>query len=246
MLIFLVVSNGKSVPLIKTLHSIQLFVTKTGISKETFRVYLQALNLETSILDVFFELNVLCVVYKDRGIYDGMNRLIDRVTSVDGHCLFLNAGDVLNQDCFMQLNETASNLIFSDNTVFYSDYYVDEKRYKSRLWPYLLKMPNHQSMIIPIKFFTSPGFRFDLSFSIASDLYLKLALWSNGLQYKKIDVPICRCEAPGVSGNMNSKLLFARSHEMARIGQKIFGNYFFVIYFFIYFFWYLFKLGRNK
>lgn len=246
MLNVLVVSNGETEPLENTLRSLQCFVRETGVSKEAFKVYLQALCLESSALDDFFELNLSSVVDKDNGVYDGMNRLIDRVINLDSHCLFLNAGDMLNRESFMQLYKVLQKLHLSDDTVFYSDYYIDEKRFKSRVWPYLLKMPNHQAMIIPTKFFMASGFRFDLSFPIASDLHLKLVLWSNGLQYSKIDVPICRCESPGISGNINSKILLSRSHEMARIGKKIFGSKFFYIYFFIYLFWYLIKLRRDK
>lgn len=208
------VSDGDLVPLQKTITSILL---NCEGKKVEFSVLVQpaknCFEIENALAGEYVTINRR----PDTGIYNGMNLLIDRglADSLGGYWCFLNSGD--------ELIALPNIRAFSKDAVIYSDVFLGFKKIvRSRILPYFLKMPHHQSMFIPESFFHRNNYRYPEHFPIAADLHLKIKLWSGGYKYVKNPAPVARAEEGGVSTKFSFDLVSVRSREMGDIAREFF------------------------
>ena len=88
-------------------------------------------------------------------------------------------------------------------------------------FPLLLRMPNHQAMILPTNFLRSHPF--DVNYPIAADLDNKLSAYKE-LRRVFLEYKIALCAPGGTSQTINGcKSLFSRSFEIGKIAFKHFG-----------------------
>ena len=235
---FLVVSDGNLKSVKKTVNSIFKGLDNTNTP---FNIIIQPARNSQEILDFFSQQNVFVNFEKDYGIYDGMNKLIatiDRL-KLKGLVCFLNSGDQL-----LSLEEINFSNI---HEVLYSDVRLEKGGYiRSHLLPYLLKMPHHQSMFIPVTFFLKTGYKYPTHLNIAGDLHLKMSLWSEGIKFLKIHNPISLVEDGGISTRFQKKNIKLRAEEMMFVAKDFFGNGYGYVMFIVYFAWYSFRMFRER
>ena len=142
---------------------------------------------------------------KDKGIYDGMNKGIEKANGE--FCLFLNSGDFLADNDVIQ---RFSKMNFSTNEIVYTDaLFFDSKKewrvsYPSKItldFFYQTKSLSHQNMLFPSSFIKNN--HYDLKWKIGADvaLYFK-AFVNNNFQFKYIKDVISKFEAEeGLSSN---------------------------------------------
>lgn len=224
------VSDGELVPLQKTITSILL---NCEAKKVEFSVLVQPAKNLFEIERALAGESVTISRLPDTGIYNGMNLLIDRglASSLGGYWCFLNSGDEL-----ITLPDIRA---FSKDVVIYSDVFFGFKKIvRSRILPYFLKMPHHQSMFIPSDFFHKNSYRYPEYFPIAADLHLKIKLWSTGYKYVKNPAPVARADDSGVSAKFSFDLVRVRSREMGDIAREFFSPAHSVCLHALYFVWY--------
>lgn len=227
---FLVVSDGELVPLRRTVHSI---LSVCEANNASVSVLIQPAKNFMAIQNALPHKAVTISQSPDTGIYNGMNLLIDRALDegLKGRWCFLNSGDEL-----VSLPEVGA---FSLDSVIYSDVFLGCKEIlKSRVFPYFLKMPHHQSMFIPGEFFNKHRYRYPEHFPIAADLHFKMMLWLVGYKYVKNPVPVSRAEDGGVSTRFSLHLISERSREMGGIAREYFGPSYAIFLRALYFLWY--------
>ena len=148
-----------------------------------------------AILEANRDLIDVLVSEKDTGIYNAMNKGIDRSTGE--WLLFLGADDVLESgasDLFFQLKN------YSGYACVYGDVgYDDGKVMRTRVdWMTLLtNRLHHQGTAYAKALFTN--FRYDESLRFLSDYELNLKIYKQRMRSKKFDVLMATCGAEGVT-----------------------------------------------
>lgn len=220
-----------------------LSATLQSIYKSDFRgLDVEVIVQTTASLDTLAELDhsvdskveVKTESRKDNGIYHGMNLALSRISSKQGYVWFLNSGDLAK----------AFDLIVAEDatSVFYSDVYCEKKIIKSRIIPWLLKMPNHQGMLIPKSVFHDLGYRFPSTLNVSGDLDLKMYLRRNNLSYVKMKKPISEVDRSGISGSMNMRVFVSRLREMQLIALSYLGFSMLLVNSIVYVLWFGFRL----
>ena len=182
------------------------------------------------------------IIEKDCGVYDAMSKGVNHCNS--DFLSFINSGDLIIHDGYIKLlnNIVDRNLCYYGETSWENDYnpVINFLKY----FPYLLRMPGHQSIIFPIDFMRKN--KFDRNFPISADIDHKLIAHKMGL-FKKFDFPVVINSAGGLSQQINSiNNLFARSKEKYRIAYKHYGFFSAILNFLIFFIWHGRKLFLNK
>lgn len=146
-----------------------------------------------------------CVVWSsgpDNGIYDAMNKGIDRAR---GKWLyFLGAGDTLFDGIFFRivphLNDTLAVLIgnirHADGTLFPGTFT------KQIL---ISNTVHHQGAFYNRHVFDR--FRYNTALRALSDYELNLILYLNQKRYKVVDIDVCTCELDGISSPLMRSLI---------------------------------------
>jgi len=129
---------------------------------------------------------------KDNGIYDAMNKGID--LAAGKWINFMNAGDRFYNKKVLDKIVTK---LFSDIVCAYGNArWKNGKKAFPFCLPYILRMPNHQTMFTKSDWLKKN--KFDLTYSICADLDSKMKIDSiNG--FYKIDELVCICEDGGIS-----------------------------------------------
>ena len=216
-----------------------LSATLQSIYKSDFRsLDIEVIVQTTAPLDALAELNhsidskvkVKIESRKDNGIYHGMNLAISRISRKQGYVWFLNSGDLAKAFDLSVIEDTTS--------VFYSDVYCQNKIIKSRIMPWLLKMPNHQGMLIPKSVFHDLGYRFPCRLNVSGDLDLKMYIRKNNLNYVKMKKPIAEVDKSGISGSMNLSVFNDRLREMQIIALSYLGFFMLLVNSVVYALWF--------
>jgi glycosyltransferase involved in cell wall biosynthesis len=152
----------------------------------------------------------------DKGIYDAMNKGLDRACGK--WIFFLGADDVLMPNCIKSL---ATYLDSDIDLIFGKVIFTNNRIVKSFLnnRTILQNTLHHQSALYNKKLFVN--FRYDTSFSILSDYELNLILFTNKCNYKEVDLLISRCSENGASSNVEISIF-----ETNRIRKKYINNEF--------------------
>jgi glycosyltransferase involved in cell wall biosynthesis len=131
----------------------------------------------------------------DDGIYDAMERLIDRAQG--RHIYFLGADDRLEAGF-----ATAAGQLSDSNAVYYGDVALtsDGSRYDGPFDSAKLCLRNicHQAVFAPTALLRSE--RFDRRYRLLADHELNLRLWGKGIPFHWVDAVVARFNDGGASG----------------------------------------------
>lgn len=177
----------------------------------------------------------------DKGIYDAMQKGIELATK-ELIC-FMNAGDSVKQEGMIRLIQSAKS---PNEAICGIPTWTGKKKGFPFLQysPRLLRMPNHQCILIPRKIAQQYGF--DSRFRIGADLDQKLTLHRHSTLIRtKIETTLC--ESGGVSQQIkNWRNLFSRAHEQGSIANKHYGPIFYIINYLFFFTWHSRKLLKKR
>jgi putative colanic acid biosynthesis glycosyltransferase WcaE len=140
---------------------------------------------------------------KDDGIYDAMNKGIDKAT---GEWLyFLGADDKLSSiDVISTIQQALESSKIDPMLIFGNVIYNNKQLIKSSIGPklFLHNTLHHQSCFYNIRLFRS--FRYSTFTKIISDYELNLISYLNKYNYLKINQIIAICNADGMSTNSSN------------------------------------------
>jgi len=172
------------------------------------------------------------IIEKDKGIYDAMNKGLDKCTG--DFCLFLNSGDYFFSE------KTLKNIvekIDDKNKVYFSTAKIMSKQAEWLVPPenkninqWLKKhTPNHQTVLFPKSFYGKN--RYDLFYSIVGDVdYIQRA--KQELKFIFINEITVIFELGGVSNNTsNFKRIKKQIKESLVVHLKFYPNKLFYIFY---------------
>lgn len=153
------------------------------------------------------------IIEKDEGLYDGMNKGLANASGM--FVVFMNSGDRVIPDGFIELVS-----MITDEQLAYAGQAMQEMTgEKSRIFPLLLWLPNHQAIIFPANELKERGFLWH-QYPISADLDHKALFWfSNRMRY--FEITVAQCEPAGVSSNYNSfRDVYSRALHHLLIGSR--------------------------
>lgn len=136
------------------------------------------------------------LIENDDGVYDAMNKGIDKVSNGD-YFLFLNSGDVFaSSDVLLNLN---NDLESSDEVdIIYGDKIDENGILKKAYFPESMKYgiinACHQCIL-----YKKNSIKYDLKYKLFSDLDFTLNYYKNGAKFKYCNRPISVYEGGGLS-----------------------------------------------
>lgn len=150
-----------------------------------------------------------CLYYvseKDKGIYNAMNKGIERVSS--DYCIFMNSGD-----CFYDNYSIEKSMEFLNGKwdivsgVAISDRYIMNPPTSEQLsLSFFLKSSlNHQATYISTELLRRLRYNENLRIVSDTEFFFK-ALIINNSSYLNIPVKVAFCDAAGASGNLSASL----------------------------------------
>lgn len=172
------------------------------------------------VIDKFRDSLDVVISESDNGIYDAMNK---GVSCCRGDFVnFMNAGDCIVPDGMKKLIEN----IHANNHVYYGDFVWEGRRPIefpfSNFHPWFLKMPNHQTIVMPRSFLLDNPFRDELP--INADLENKISAYASGLSYIYVPEIVAACEAGGVSQTYEKfDHVFLRGMYAYKVAKRHFG-----------------------
>jgi putative colanic acid biosynthesis glycosyltransferase WcaE len=187
-------------------------------------------NTMTIISEYKAKINVL-ISEKDTGIYDAMNKGIERA---NGEWIyFLNAGDVFhNRMVLSKLFETniKADLIYGKHEADYGYFKrIHTPSNLSSLWKGMIF--SHQGMIVRTQLLKTTAF--NLSYSLSADYNFIYSLYKNGAAFLEVDVIFATLEAEGTSETNITKthrqrwrISKAYTHGFKRLNLNLYYSFF--------------------
>lgn len=157
----------------------------------------------------------------DKGIYDAMNKGIDKSTG--DYLLFLGADDILIVDLSAVMSYLCNSTIIYGNILKASNNELFSSHFDR--FSLIRKNVPHQAIFYPKKVFQQ--FSYNLKYKIYADWYLNIQCVSINMRRKYIDIPITLYNDFGISGN-NKDLVFL--NEFDNIIFANFGRVFAFLY----------------
>jgi hypothetical protein len=223
-IIFITVHLNNSQSFIKTAESLRLlpveynwnWLIKDGLST------CSEIDLLRELIQTFPSEKVTLVERPDNGIYDAMNQALSLLTSDDCYCLFLNAGDYLIPQFYVEIKNIIDN--YHQFDIIYYDHIhgigsnAKLKKSPERLdFGFLLgKTINHQSLFIRLKWLKK--YPFDSNYSVVADwIQLFSILKNENVKIKYVNVPMINYEGGGYSEKndhlrLEERRKFLKSH----------------------------------
>lgn len=166
---------------------------------------------------------VVSVSELDNGIYDAMNKGIDKVIGEKGYTLFLNSGDTFaDSKVLNKLRVYLNHNYVKGDTFIYGDHIYlrkgQKKHVKGKDIEMILKgMPfSHQAVFIPNSYLQENSY--SLIYKIAGDYDFFLAAWQKKSIFKYIPLTIAVVEAGGVSDINRIKGIKERMYSLQNQG----------------------------
>jgi len=171
------------------------------------------------------------VVEKDRGIYDALNKGIQK--SRGEYLLFLGADDRLASDSTLTSINTKIESLGGNAQVLLGNVIVKtdkEKIFKSTigLKTLVINSAHHQGVLYRKDLFEN--FKYDITFPVVADYELNLIIYLKNIRYANLDMIISVCGGYGISKTASEKICYKDMHKI----RKKYTNPFlsFIIYFF--------------
>lgn len=173
---------------------------------------------------------------KDSGIYDAMNKGISR--SKGKWLYFLGAGDlfynenilqdIFKDSSFQNINVISGKVIYTGNSKPFV--YSKKKKVKNPSWSFSMWIRNglhHQATFYKRELFDSK--KYDLKYTILSDYWFNLLLYTNKEKCKLIDLVIANCNSEGVSKSGSWSLYKEEIDLKVALSSKFFTPLFYII-----------------
>ncbi len=186
-----------------TLNNLQgLEKTRISVEKQAFKDFewlIQDGGSEDGTIQFFNNSDAVIETAKDEGIYDAMNRLIERARG--DYILFLNAGDALAAND--TLGRIAEHLHEKKPDFLYGDAFEDcngknfFKPARSHKHLALGMFTHHQSMLY--RRANIGDLRYNLDYKIAADYDFTVRFLQNANIVEYINQPLCLFESGGIS-----------------------------------------------
>lgn len=175
-------------------------------------------NIAKSFKHRFKEKEINFTIYseKDKGIFDAMNKGIDK--AMGEWIIFMNAGDSFYSDEI--LSQTSTYLSdLTEDIVYGSTVVSDGIHYQLKKGSSPSDLPKsvpfyHQSVFVKRKLLIA--YKFDISYKIAGDYELFVRLWKDKRKFKRIPIIVSLFDLSGVS----SKNLYKSDKEVFEIKKK--------------------------
>lgn len=133
---------------------------------------------------------------KDKGVYDAMNKGVERATGE--WIYFLGSGDIL-----LNVMDRISKLLIDSNKVYYGDVFrLDtQEKYDGEFSAYKLAITNicHQAIFYPVSVFIKH--RYNLKYKIMADHILNMQCFGDKYQFTYFPFTIAIYEGDGYSAN---------------------------------------------
>ena len=238
LLSIITINYNNAIGLQRTLNSVaeQLFcnyehIIIDGGSTDDSIIVIQNYVLKVLHSTLLFAPKISWLSEKDNGIYDAMNKGIDRAQGE--YCLFLNSGDVFAHahvlEDIVQYGMNAD--IICGDSIFEASKYHDVRHIVSpntiRASHLILSFLPHQSSFIKRSLFDEIH-RYDTAFKVISDwLFFIEALLLHKVSYQHIPIVVSHCETEGISNNPNNCCLMEEEFErgMKKIMPDFFEDY---------------------
>ncbi|WP_269520970.1 glycosyltransferase family 2 protein [Alteromonas sp. BMJM2] len=135
----------------------------------------------------------------DDGIYDAMNKAIDR--SSGDYVIFMNAGDCFTTPDVVgkafEESDISNDVIYGDRNYLAADGTISHQKAKE-MSTVFERMPYcHQSVFV--KSSVLRKFKFELAYKYAADYHQVVKMYLSNIKFKKIDLTISNFEAGGRS-----------------------------------------------
>ncbi len=172
---------------------------KTQTCRDFKHIIIDGSENNNNLQDLITEINQDYINENDNGIYEAMNKGIDRINK-NSYVIFLNAGDIFYKSKTLEL--VKENIEKNKNIeIIYGDVIIKDKL---KIAPPVTKlnfrngMPfSHQSVFINGNLFKFK--RFDLNFKYASDFDLIYYFWKSGYNFFCLNTIISVCKPGGIS-----------------------------------------------
>lgn len=158
------------------------------------------LEIVNSLVSKYISRNVQIFSEPDKGIFDAMNKGIEKAT---GEWInFMNAGDVFYNE---QVIEKVFKSEISDNVgVIFGDTYTENGPFK--MLPFIYNPQklcgmgiSHQSLFVRTSL--AKNNPFDMSFKVAADYNMIRQIYNQGYDFKRFDMPISVYDLNGYSAH---------------------------------------------
>mgnify|MGYP006091062839 CR=1 FL=1 len=154
---------------------------------------------------------------KDKGVYDAMNKGIEKATG--DYLLFLNSGDYLYDDnVFEEISNQSNNAVLIVGNTCLPDKNGKIIKYDNLTVDYLAKYSvNHQTVFFKNEIFKKyKGYNLDYKMAADYDLILRVLI-DAGFKYQYIDVVVANYDLNGISSQESSIELMAKEKQQIRL-----------------------------
>ncbi|MRG46921.1 glycosyltransferase [Chitinophaga sp. SYP-B3965] len=128
----------------------------------------------------------------DKGIYDAMNKALDKITG--DYVYFIGADDVFMNNNVLEEVSRAITAAYEKDTIFYGNvlFKKTNRVYDGEFndWKFCLRNISHQAIFYPAAIFKQ--FKYDLKYKYLADYVLNLELKANK-QYRFQYIPVTVC-----------------------------------------------------
>lgn len=231
---FITVNLNNSCGLLKTIQSYGNLKHSLGSEADIELIVVDGASSDTSLAIIRQNAaNITRYISEvDEGIYDAMWKGV-KLASARLVC-FMNSGDTIIPAGMKELIMNHANEEYAVAGVP-SWAQARVGFFALHFCPPMLRMPNHQCMLIPKKFAQSHPF--DSRFPIAADLDQKLALHKSGM-LRTTNIVTTHCDPHGLSRTINTfRKLNQRAMEQASVANKHYGTVLAIINYLIFTCW---------
>ncbi|MDB5280352.1 MAG: PGL/p-HBAD biosynthesis glycosyltransferase [Ferruginibacter sp.] len=161
------------------------------------------------IIEKYKDRFVYWIAEKDNGIYDAMNKGIDKATGE--YTMFLNSGDYLpDKNVLLEFSKvstaTTADIFYGNILLEDADNEIKDHEYPSALSLDFWKIYtiNHQAAFIKRSLFTEIG-KYDMAYALAADYAFFLKCFIYGKLFSHINKQLVYFKLDGVSGENKSQ-----------------------------------------
>ncbi len=173
----------------------------------------KTVEIAEDILKKYNARNTHIVSEPDHGIFDAMNKGINKATG--DYINFMNVGDIFYDNYV--INKIFENLNSCEYGVVFGDQYVDKIR-KKTMTPFIKKKGGFRNMgichqCIFVRSDLAKNHPFDMSYKVSADYNMIMTLYKEGVKFLYLQIPVSIFDMSGYS----SQNRILQINETARI-----------------------------